>query len=94
MHDIKTGHPNGECCFLCRSPTPVVPFYPCLGEGSPTKIDYIRKGALILSSRLEDLVVLVKRSRRGHLVLTKSFWAARAASINCLDNSRHLILID
>ena len=35
---------------------PVVPFYPFSGEGSPTKIDYERKGSLILTSLLEDLV--------------------------------------
>ena len=29
---------------------------PFLGEGSPTKIDYRKKGTLILSSLLEDLV--------------------------------------
>ena len=34
---------------------PVVPFYPCLGEGSPTKMDYKKKGTLILTSLLEDL---------------------------------------
>ena len=35
---------------------PVVPFYPFLGEGSPTKIDYRKKsGTLILTSLLEDL---------------------------------------
>ena len=34
---------------------PVVPLYPCLGEGSPTKIDYRKKGTLILTSVLEDL---------------------------------------
>ena len=34
----------------------VVPFYPFLGEGSPTKIDYREKGTPILTSRLlEDL---------------------------------------
>ena len=34
----------------------VVPFYPFLGEGSPTKIDYRKKsGTLILSSLLVDL---------------------------------------
>ena len=31
----------------------VVPFYPFLGEGSPTKIDYRKKGTLILASLLE-----------------------------------------
>ena len=36
---------------------PVVPFYP-LGEGSPTKIDYRKKGTLIQTSLLEDLVTV------------------------------------
>ena len=31
--------------------------YPFLGEGSPTKIDYRTKGALILTSLLEDLAM-------------------------------------
>ena len=35
---------------------PVVPFYPFLREGSPTKIDYRKKGTLMLTSLLEDLV--------------------------------------
>ena len=35
---------------------PVVPLYPFLGEGSPTKRDYRKKGTLILTSLLEDLV--------------------------------------
>ena len=34
---------------------PVVPFYPLLGEGSLTKMDYRKKGTLILTSLLEDL---------------------------------------
>ena len=38
---------------------PVVPFYPFWGEGSPTKIDYRKKGTLILTS-LEDLVFVAK----------------------------------
>ena len=33
-----------------------MPFYPFLGEGSPTAIDYRKKGTLILTSLLEDLV--------------------------------------
>ena len=34
-----------------------MPFYPLLGEGSPTKIDYSNKvGTLILTSLLDDLV--------------------------------------
>ena len=36
---------------------PVVPFYPFLGEGVSTKLDYRTKGTLILTSLLEDLVV-------------------------------------
>ena len=38
--------------------SPVVPFYPVFGEGSPTKIDYRKKGTLVLSSLLEDLDLL------------------------------------
>ena len=34
---------------------PVVPFKPFLVEGSPTQIDYRKKGTLILTSLLEDL---------------------------------------
>ena len=42
---------------------PVVPFYPFLGEGSPTKIDYRRKGILTLSSLLEDLEKITLKSK-------------------------------
>ena len=41
--------------FFHQGP-PVVPFYPFLAEGSPTKIDYRKKGTLIPTSLLEDLV--------------------------------------
>ena len=40
--------------FLTLGP-PVVPFEPFLGEGSPTKIEDRKKGALVLTSLLEDL---------------------------------------
>ena len=40
-------------------------FYPFLGEGSPTKIDYRKKGTLILTSLLENLEGL---GRAGFLV--------------------------
>ena len=40
---------------------PVVPFPPSLGEGSPTKTDYRKKGTLILTSLLEDLDMYVLR---------------------------------
>ena len=33
-----------------------MPFYPFLGEGSPTKINYRKMGALVQTSLLEDLV--------------------------------------
>ena len=32
-----------------------MPFYTFLEEGSPTKIDYRKKGTLVLTSLLEDL---------------------------------------
>ena len=35
---------------------PVAPFYPSFWGGSPAKLDYRKKGTLILSSLLEDLV--------------------------------------
>ena len=46
---------------------PQVPFYPFLGEGSPTKRDYRKKGTLFLTSLLEDLVedVLGKSGRHN-----------------------------
>ena len=41
---------------FCLGP-PVVPFYPFFGQGSPTKIDVLKKvGTLLLTSLLEDLV--------------------------------------
>ena len=39
-----------------------MPFYLFFGEGSTTKIDYRRKGTLILSSLLEDLGVHLPRT--------------------------------
>ena len=39
---------------------PVAPFCPFLGQGSPTKIDYTKKGTLILASLLEDLVFYLR----------------------------------
>ena len=43
---------------MIQTRSPVVPFYPFLGEGSPTRIEYRKKGTLmyILTSLLEDLV--------------------------------------
>ena len=38
-----------------KARSPVVPFYPFLGESSPTKIDYTKKGTLILTSLLLGL---------------------------------------
>ena len=36
-----------------------MPVYPFSGEGFPTKTDYRKKGTLILTSLLEDLVTVV-----------------------------------
>ena len=41
----------------CNLGPPLVPFYSFLVEGSPTTIDYRKKGTLILSSILEDLAM-------------------------------------
>ena len=49
--DPKINQRSG--CVLYYVP-PVVPFCPSLGEGSPSKIDYRKKGTLILTSLLED----------------------------------------
>ena len=35
-----------------------MPSYPFLGEGSPTKIDYRKKGTLILNTLLEDVAAI------------------------------------
>ena len=52
---VKNLDTNLSSCS--RLGPPVVPFYPVLGEGSPTKVDYTDKkvGTLIRSSPLEDL---------------------------------------
>ena len=36
-------------------------FYPFFGEGSPTKIDYRKRGTLILTSLLENLSIYIYR---------------------------------
>ena len=41
---------------VCILGPPVVPFCPFWGEGSPTKIDCRKKGTLIPTSPLSDLV--------------------------------------
>ena len=41
--------------FISLLGPPVVPFYPFFGGRGPTKIDYRKKGTLILASLLEDL---------------------------------------
>ena len=47
---------------------PVVPFYPFLGEGSPTKIDYRKEGTLILTSLLEDLAANALHANNFYLL--------------------------
>ena len=39
-----------------------MPCHPFLEEGSPTKIEYRKKGTLILTSPLEDLVSVARCS--------------------------------
>ena len=55
---LKFPHP--ECSSLGLQ---VVPFYRFLGKGSPTKIEYRKKGTLILTSLLEDLEAIRARQR-------------------------------
>ena len=56
---VESHHAMGTVCHTGRTSEwigpPVMPFYPFLGEGSPTKIDYRKKGTLILTFLLEDL---------------------------------------
>ena len=53
-----------------------MPYYPFLGEGSPTKVDYRKKGALIPTSPLEDLVALRCSSLPGYArpIADRSGW--------------------
>ena len=48
--DVASLLPEG--LVYARSPSSAL--YPFLGEGSPTKIDYRKKGSLILTSLLEQ----------------------------------------
>ena len=60
------------CSQLSQRLTPV-PFYPFLGEGSPSKIDYRKKGTLILTSLREELGYIYHLSS---LPLSSSFSCA------------------
>ena len=42
-------------------------FCPFFGEGSPTRIDYGKKGTLILTSLLEDLGVQHSKMRKCYV---------------------------
>ena len=64
MTQAKRPKRDGRDTNSCLGP-PVVPFCPFLGEGSPTEIDYRKKGALILTSLLEDLVLIHAKAARG-----------------------------
>ena len=48
---------RGVPCFHLGPP--VVRFYPFLGESSPNRLDYRKKGTLIPTSLLEDLVTVL-----------------------------------
>ena len=55
--EVRHGMAHLETLFLSVSRLPSSALsHSFLGEGSPTKIDYRTKGALILTSLLEDLV--------------------------------------
>ena len=68
----------------------VVPFYPFLREGFPTKIDYIQKkvGPLILTSRLEDLIVVSTTSRCFWAILIELGSALVGACYSCSPAAR------
>ena len=60
---MRTGQTNRLVApVLTRSPSGAL--LPFLWEGSPTKKDYRKKGALILTSLLEDLVDLLPSTLR------------------------------
>ena len=48
------------------------PLFPFLGEGSPTKIDYRKKGTLILTSLLEDLAQQASSCVSSHVFNLRS----------------------
>ena len=51
---LRNKYSSEQCLGVPELPIGV-PFYPFRGEGSPIKIDYRKKGILILTSLLEDL---------------------------------------
>ena len=53
---VDLGIPDFKSRKYVHLDPPVVLFYPFLGVGSPTKTDHRKKGTLILTSLLEDLV--------------------------------------
>ena len=67
--------------MLARSP--VVPFYPFLGETSPTTIHYRKKqvGTLTLPPLLEDLVGVPYLDEHPHIWASLGFCAGRWATL-------------
>ena len=63
-----------------QPPLPVVPFCPFWGEGSPTKIDYRKKGTLILTSLLQDLAQDMEHGTHFNRGLTLC-WAPESGRI-------------
>ena len=61
---MATGHLPPNKSVVCLGPA-VVPFYPFLGEGSPTEIDYRKNGYPILAFFLEDLVDTRQQQWKG-----------------------------
>ena len=65
--------------FLTRSPSSAL--LPLLGEGSPTKIDYRKKGTLILTCLLEDLVKVSTAVQLKRMVVPGDCKVSRAKQL-------------
>ena len=61
---------------------PVVPFYPFLGGGSPTQIDYRKKGTFIVTSLLEDLELASEPDAKLGFAMPFGDWASEACRSN------------
>ena len=62
-HMVGDFYNLSNCSHLnyCNTRSPLAPFCPYLAEGSPGKIDYRKKGTLILTSLMEDLEHMTAR---------------------------------
>ena len=93
--------PLAQCMVFLGSEVgdPSSALLPFLGEGPPTKIDYRKKGALILTSSREDRVTKVEPDTSGKLTtvpsplrLTGNFdpgSCGKVSRFGCLERSQH-----